>query len=506
MITPIHIIGILLTIGLLLFVSIHSGRKVKDAKTFMTGGKSGSWMVCGAILGTLVGGQSTIGTAQLAFSFGISAWWFTIGAALGGLVLAVVYAGPIRRSGCTTLLEIVSKEYGRKAETIGSTLFLIGIFISIMAQVLSASAMVTSLFHLPLTWAAIISAALIMLFVLFGGIQSAGAGGIIKLVLLYISCITAGVMVWVLGKGLAGIHHDIETIYASSQLCEMNGLTDIESIHHRYGNIVARGPLKDIGGCLSLMLGVVTTQTYAQGIWSGATTEKARRGGLYCAFLIPFLGAACTLTGMYMRGHYVTAAELAAMQAAGEQLPAGIGVIQTSLEAFPAFVLNHMPAWLGGIALGAMLVNIMGSGSGLSLGAATILVRDVVPAVTTVTAKLNIPLRGRSRSQLEQTRMAIVGLLSLAVLIALSIKGAFLNDLGFLSLGLRAVALLWPLSFALFLPGRFKSKTIVPAMVAGTTVMLAAKFMALPADPVYYGLLVSLVIIVVPSLGKKERS
>lgn len=502
MITPIHIIGILLTVGLLLFVSIHSGRKVKDAKTFMTGGKSGSWMVCGAILGTLVGGQSTIGTAQLAFSFGISAWWFTIGAALGGLVLAVVYAGPIRRSGCTTLLEIVSKEYGRKAETIGSTLFLIGIFISIMAQVLSSSAMVTSLFHIPLTWAAIISAALIMLFVLFGGIQSAGAGGIIKLVLLYISCITAGVMVWLLGKGLVGIDHDIETIYASSQLCDMNGLTDIESIHHRYGNIVARGPLKDIGGCLSLMLGVVTTQTYAQGIWSGATTVKARRGGLYCAFLIPLLGAACTLIGMYMRGHYVTSVELAAMEAAGEALPAGVGVIQTSLEAFPAFVLNHMPAWLGGIALGAMLVNIMGCGSGLSLGAATIVVRDVVPAVT---SKLNIPLRGRSSSQLVQTRLAIMGILALAVIIALSVKGTFINDLGFLSLGLRAVALLWPLSFALFFPGKFKSQTIVPAMVTGTAVMLAAKFMALPADPVYYGLLVSLVIIVIPSLGKGRR-
>jgi Na+/proline symporter len=60
--TATHIIGILLTVGLLLAVSILSGRKVKDAHSFATGGKAGSWMVCGAILGTLVGGQSTIGT------------------------------------------------------------------------------------------------------------------------------------------------------------------------------------------------------------------------------------------------------------------------------------------------------------------------------------------------------------------------------------------------------------------------------------------------------------
>ena len=492
MITPIHIIGILLTVGLLLFVSIHSGRKVKDAKAFTTGGRAGSWMVCGAILGTLVGGQSTIGTAQLAFSYGISAWWFTIGAALGALVLSLVYAGPIRRSGCSTLLEIVAKEYGRKAETIGSTLFLIGIFISIMAQVLSSSAMVTSLFHIPLTWAAVISGVLIMLFVLFGGIQSAGAGGIVKLVLLYISCITAGIVVWHLGKGLTGINHDIESLYANSPLRQLNGLTDIESIHHRYGSMVARGPLKDIGGCLSLMLGVVTTQTYAQGIWSGATTAKARRGGLYCAFLIPLIGAACTLVGMYMRGHYVTAAELTAMQAAGESLPEGIGVIQSSLEAFPAFVLGHLPAWLGGIALGAMLVNIMGCGSGLVLGASTILVRDVYGNLA---AKL--VWAEPTHSQLTQTRLTIAGLLALAVVIALSVKGTFINDLGFLSLGLRAVALLFPLSFALFLPGRFSARAVGPAMITGTAVMLLAKSLSLPADPVYYGLGASLLLMLV---------
>ena len=492
MITPIHIIGILLTVGLLLVVSIHSGRKVKDAKTFTTGGKANSWMVCGAILGTLVGGQSTIGTAQLAFSFGISAWWFTIGAALGALVLALVYAKPLRLSGCTTLLEIVSREYGRKAETVGSILFLIGIFISIMSQVLSSSAMVTSLFHIPLAWAAVVSAALIMLFVLFGGIQSAGAGGIIKLVLLYVTSLAAGAMVWHIGSGLSGIMGSIDTIYANPVLAELGDISDAESIHHRYSNLVARGPLKDIGGCLSLMLGVVTTQTYAQGIWSAATTAKARRGAVYCAALIPLIGLACTFVGMYMRGHYITSAELAALQQEGYSLPEGVGVIDSSLQAFPTFVLNHLPPWIGGIALGAMLVNILGCGSGLTLGASTILVRDVYGNLATRLGKT--PLHS---SQLLQTRLSIVGLLVLAVVIALSVRGTFINDLGFLSLGLRAVALLFPLSFAIFLPGHFSPRYIVPAMIAGTATMLAAKALALPADPVYYGLAVSLLIMLI---------
>lgn len=289
----------------------------------------------------------------------------------------------------------------------------------------------------------------------------------------------------------------IEAVYADPVVAGLNDITDAESIHHRYGNMVARGALKDIGGCLSLMLGVVTTQTYAQGIWSAASTPKARRGAIYCACLIPIIGAACTLVGMYMRGHYVTTAELAALQAAGHQLPEGIGVIEGSLQAFPAFVLNHLPAWIGGICLGAMLVNILGCGSGLTLGAATILVRDVVDNLRQLRVSRQFGHRlpravvVTGSSALVQTRLAIVAILTLAVVVALSVRGTFINDLGFLSLGLRAVALLFPLSFALFLPGRFRANRVVPAMVAGTAVMLLAKFFSLPADPIYYGLGIS---------------
>ena len=495
MITIVHIIGIILTVGLLLAVSVFSGRKVKDARSFTTGGRAGSWMVCGAILGTLVGGQSTIGTAQLAFSFGLSAWWFTIGAALGALLLGIIYAGPLRRSGCSTLMEVVRKQYGRRAETVGSILFLIGIFISITSQLLSSSAMITSLFGLPLGAALAIGALLIAMLVFFGGIKSAGAGGIVKLALLYISSLAAGIAVWKIGNGLDGIRQSISALYETPQLAAMNDISSVEDIHRRYGTFLARGPLKDLGGCLSLTLGVVCTQTYAQAIWSAATTRKARRGAVYCAALIPLIGAACTLVGMYMRGHYVTAAEAAALQRAGESLPAGIGVLENSLQAFPTFILAHLPAWLGGIALGTLLINILGCGSGLVLGAATILTRDVY-------GNLLALLRRTPRlGQLAQTRLSIIVLLALGVAAAHFVRGSFINDLGFLSLGLRAAALLLPLSFALWLPGRFHPRAITVSMITGTAVMLIAGLLHLPADPMYYGLVAS-AIVLLPAFKK----
>ena len=488
MISSVHILGVLLTVTFLLAVSWWSGRKVNDAGSFITGGTSGTWLVGGALLGTMAGGQSTIGTAQLAFCYGLSAWWFTLGAAIGSLLLGYVYAGRLRRSGCTTLLEVVRCEYGRKAETIGSVLCMVGIFISIVSQVLSSGAMISSFFDMPMLWASVLGAVLIMLFVLFGGIRSAGVSGIVKLVLLYLSSLAAGVVVWHIAGGFSGLSDGVDAVYKSPVLSQLNGLTDVESIHQRYGSLVARGVMKDLGGCLSLILGVVSTQTYAQCIWSASTTLHARRGALICAVCLPVIGAACTMVGVYMRGHYVTEAELSALQQAGEALPAGIGVIENAAQAFPAFILRHLPTWLGGIMLGTLLINILGCGSGLSLGVATILVRDVYS---------NLNRNVVRWSQLMQMRLSIIAVLMLAVGVALLSNNSFINDLGFLSLGLRAVSILFPLSFALWLPGRFASRGILLAMPVGVVAMLIAKFLSLPGDAVYYGLAVELLVITV---------
>ena len=205
---------------------------------------------------------------------------------------------------------------------------------------------------------------------------------------------------------------------------------------------------------------------------------------------MPIIGAACTLVGIYMRGHYVTADELAALQAAGETLPEGIGVIADSAQAFPAFILKHLPAWLGGLMLGTMLINILGCGSGLALGAATILVRDVYGNL-----RQRLGMASGRLSQLLQTRLSIIGILTAAVLAALAFHGAFINDLGFLSLGLRAVAILFPLCFALWLPGRFSRQAILLSMPVGVGAMLVAGALSLPGDAVYYGLGVSLLTI-----------
>jgi len=133
-------VGLAATLLIIVGLSIWSGTRVKKGK------RNPLPVVAGVITGTLVGGSSTIGTAQLAYQFGMSAWWYTLGAGISCLILALVYAKPFRRTGCATLVGMIRKEYGSKVGMAVSVLSSVGTFINVIPQVISATAVLTVVF------------------------------------------------------------------------------------------------------------------------------------------------------------------------------------------------------------------------------------------------------------------------------------------------------------------------------------------------------------------------
>ena len=81
--TFMHYIGAALVILIIIGVGVYSGKQVKSASDYDGGHNASAGLVMGAIIGTLVGGSSTIGTAQLAYTYGFSAWCFTLGGGIG---------------------------------------------------------------------------------------------------------------------------------------------------------------------------------------------------------------------------------------------------------------------------------------------------------------------------------------------------------------------------------------------------------------------------------------
>ncbi|MBQ6358324.1 MAG: hypothetical protein IJI97_05130 [Clostridia bacterium] len=172
--------GIVLVVGLILGVGFLSGRRVKDSSDFLSsGGKAGTFLVAGAMMGSLVGSQATMGTAQLSFQYGFSGWWFTLGCCLGCLALGLIYNRKLRESGCITELAIITREYGGASGALSSVLCSIGIFISVFSQVIACAGLISALVGTPLWAGALLSALLMGLYVIFGGSWGAGMGGIV---------------------------------------------------------------------------------------------------------------------------------------------------------------------------------------------------------------------------------------------------------------------------------------------------------------------------------------
>ena len=133
--TPLHVVGLLATIALIIGIGIYSGRKVKSAADFSSGGsRAGAWIVCGAIMGTLVSGQATIGTAQLAYTMGLSAWWFTLGSGIAFILMGFFYAGRLRATGLETIPQYLQRNYGSRAAEAAGLISSAGILFSVVAS------------------------------------------------------------------------------------------------------------------------------------------------------------------------------------------------------------------------------------------------------------------------------------------------------------------------------------------------------------------------------------
>ena len=97
---------IAVTIAIALGGGIYAARSVHSAEGFSLGGRSaGVPMVAGTIAGTCIGGGATVGTAQLAGTVGLSAWWFTIGTGLALVIMGLFYAKPLRGTALETIAD-----------------------------------------------------------------------------------------------------------------------------------------------------------------------------------------------------------------------------------------------------------------------------------------------------------------------------------------------------------------------------------------------------------------
>lgn len=451
--TTTHLVTGVATLLLATLLGLYSKRRVRSASDFAVGGRNTSaTVIAGTIVGTLVGGASTIGTAQLAYQYGFSAWWFTLGGGLACLLLGLFLAGPLRRSGASTGPGFLNDAYGPPTGILATLFSSAGILLNLVGQILATVALLTSLFSISPMTAALIAVLVMIGYVVFGGVWSTGLVGTLKLALLYLSMLGVGLLAYGLGGGWRGF----TTAFPATPWFSLFG----------------RGVATDLAAGFSMIVGVMSTQTYLQAIFSGRDERTSQRGAFLSAALIPPIGVAGILVGLLMRA-----------------TAPGIN----PREALPLFVLNYLPDWFGGLVLATLFIATIGTGAGLALGVSTMFTEDVYH-------KLIAPQAGEQQ-RLWVQRAAVIGFTALGLVFVSGNLNSLILEWSFLSMGLRGATIFLPLLGAVFLRGRIAPKAGMWATALGPTgAILWAIFGAKSIDPLYVGLGISAGVLAIPAV------
>ncbi|PIE72667.1 MAG: PutP [Deltaproteobacteria bacterium] len=412
----IYRVTFLLTFICISGLAIRRSAHVKSVDDFSVAsrslsGRGVSWI----IIGTLVGGVSTIGTVQMAYTHGISAGIFTFGSSLSCFLLGCFFARPLREEKVITVSEYLGRYFGQRFRYYCSTVNSAGMFIHVVAQFLAAIAILQSIFHCNDGLSVLLTMILIGIFVITGGVTGAGLIGKVKFFMLYfIMFISAATALYKTGG--------METIIAMlPRELDMLGFT-------RYGKSAA------IVDLVSMLIGVLSTQIYLQAIFSAKDVREARNGAFLSATLIPPIGLLGIIIGLYLRGQY-------------PELPV------SPAQALPFYLEQTFPPALAAFFSAGILLTVLGTGAGLTLGVTTNIYNDFLSGKK-ILRRLTVP-------PITVVRLSTLVVLAVAALLVFSGLDSAILRWSYMSMGMRGCAVFAGLFILVFFKQLASSRLVL---------------------------------------------
>ena len=337
-----------------------------------------------------------------------------------------------------------------------------------MASCLPAIYIIAAIFGIPFLPATVLLILTVAAYAFFGGMKSAGVGGILKMIVIWSTMAIAGVMA-------------AHLLFADPAVAAALPEGAFSLLHGDMSHILANFS--------SVVIGMLCTQSYIQAIFSASNPRTASVAAFTAALISLPVGLPCAMVGIYMG-------------AAHPEI--------TPILSLPTYLLTEQPSLLGGIAMGGIMLSLIGSIAGLSLGIGTMLSRDIFhrARVTLRARKIHklaedpasqaiditeIPTVNHPYhlSELAVTRLIVLLTITLAAFIALANEGSQVLFWNFLSMALRSGGIFLPLSFAIFAPGTITAMSATLSMALSTAAALIAVFLGAAGNPLFFGLAVS---------------
>ncbi|MGY1590948.1 sodium:solute symporter family protein [Geodermatophilus sp. SYSU D00708] len=330
-------IALLMVAGYMLVVaaiSFLARRSSGTSEGFSSGGRTFPAILIGFLLmSEFIGTSATLGTAQEAYSVGISAAWNVVALSVGFVLFSVLLAKKFKAHGENTISGALARVYGERVRTATSVIMICALLIVAVAIYASGGAILANLLGIDRTWAIVIVGVLAAVYVAVGGMRSVVYTNVLHAVFKF----GAVVLLAVIGTMRVGGLDELRArLPATSFAVDGVGWAQI------FAWIIA-----GVGA-------IFATQYVVQAVATVRDPGRARRASFYtAAMLVPF-GLFAALVGM-----------------ASAVLYPGID----SLDALPVLAVDLDPV-LTGLVMCGLTGAILGTSAALAIGTATLLLKD----------------------------------------------------------------------------------------------------------------------------------
>ena len=185
----IHLALLIVYSVVLVAFGLWIARLVKGSGDFFVAGRSlAAPLIFSTVLASNIGAGSTVGAAGLAYRDGIGAWWWNGAAAVGSVFLAL-FVGPriwriAKEHNLYTAGDYLELRYGRAVRGIVASLLWLGTLSILAGQLIAGAAVLTVVAGVPRWAGTIISAVVMTVYFMAGGLLSSAWVNAVQLVVL----------------------------------------------------------------------------------------------------------------------------------------------------------------------------------------------------------------------------------------------------------------------------------------------------------------------------------
>ena len=430
------LLGVGLSIAVVVFVGFMVSKRIAgDSANFLVGGRMLPLMlVGGALMGSAVDTNATLGNTDLAAEFGFWAGaCLPLGLALCLFLTGVFFAKPMNRMGLTSFPDYYRLRFGRAVEKAASVMLIVGFCILVAANLVAGGFLFNYFLGCPYWLGTVVIAVLAVAYNGTGGLLADAYTAIIQMSLVLIGAV--GLLIWM------AVTHGIAIEEGLGPL-DLGQMTD-----------PAQGATINWATLIALGIGDIVAIDFMQRVFAAKSPETARRA---CFGAATGVVAICVPFGLVV---------LAAKAFMPEQLDGPI-----------LFVLldQYAPLFLTIIVLCGLVGRSMSTANGAILAISNVSVRNLGGV-----RRVHVP--GQPDPLLRATRIAMVPMTVVSILIAIYVKQT----------GIRSPwpsTYCWPAWGVLFILGLVWRKGTSTAALVSIVVGLAVRLVLFVMTPTMYGL------------------